>query len=197
MQEILLSAWRTVEAGGFNASERLSIKQAVRRWLFTVTLHHITHYREREQKWDKSRSAYTHLEMDEYAPSPFGQVEARLSLRCIERLKPELRDILADSALGYTAEEIAAKLGQNPNTIQGRLERGRKHMRRTLRSRNAATPLGIRSMQARMSSLDNRRGRASVPADLELPPSKPAPFPGEADHRCGRTSPDAGGRTSS
>ncbi|WP_437338481.1 RNA polymerase sigma factor [Sorangium sp. So ce394] len=152
MQEILLSAWHTVEVGGFHASEHLSVRQAVRRWLFVVTWHHITHYREREQKWEKGRDAYTHPAIDEYAPPPFGQVEARLSLRCMERLKPEVREVLADSALGYTAEEIAARLGQNPNTIQGRLERGREQLRRTLRSRNAATPLAIRSMLASMSA---------------------------------------------
>ena len=64
-----------------------------------------------------------------------------------------LRDAVADSALGYTAEEIAAEHGQNPNTIQNRLARGRKQLRRALRLKDAPTLLALRSMLARMAPL--------------------------------------------
>ncbi|HTN87545.1 MAG TPA: sigma-70 family RNA polymerase sigma factor [Sorangium sp.] len=153
MQEILLSAWRTVEAGGFYVSERLSVKKAVRHWLFVVTLHHTTHYREHQHQWEKGRASYKHPAMDGYMPPPSEQVEARLSLRGLERLDPCLRDAVADSALGYTAEEIAAEYGQNPNTIQHRLERGRKQLRRALRLKDAPTLLALRSMLARIAPL--------------------------------------------
>ncbi|WP_437720969.1 RNA polymerase sigma factor [Sorangium sp. So ce861] len=153
MQEILLSAWRTVEAGGFHASDCLSGAKAVRRWLFVVTWHHTTHYREHQHQWEKGRASYKHPAMDGYMPPPSEQVEARLSLRGMERLDPCLRDAVADSALGYTAEEIAAEYGQNPNTIQHRLERGRKQLRRALRLKDAPTLLALRSMLARIAPL--------------------------------------------
>ncbi|WP_437933822.1 sigma-70 family RNA polymerase sigma factor [Sorangium sp. So ce341] len=153
MQEILLSAWRTVEAGGLYVSERLSIKKAVRHWLFVVTWHHITHYREHQHQWEKGRASYTHPAMDGYMPPPSEQVEARLSLRGLERLDPPLRDAVANSALGYTAQEIAAEHGQNPNTIQHRLERGRKQLRRAHRLKDAPTLLALRSMLATMAPL--------------------------------------------
>ncbi|XXY13558.1 sigma factor-like helix-turn-helix DNA-binding protein [Sorangium sp. So ce216] len=153
MQEILLSAWRTVEAGRFHASERLSVTKAVRRWLFIVTWHHTTHYREHQHQWEKGRASYTHPAVDGYMPPPSEQVEARVSLRGLERIEPPLRDAVADSALGYTAEEIAAEHGQNPNTIQHRLQRGRKRLRRALRLKDAPTLLALRSMLARIAPL--------------------------------------------
>ncbi|WP_438026377.1 sigma-70 family RNA polymerase sigma factor [Sorangium sp. So ce233] len=153
MQDILLSAWRTVETGGFRPSDRLSKRQAMRRWLYTVAWHHIIHYRERELRWEKGRASYVHPAIDGYVPPPFEQIEARLSLGCLERLKPALRDVVMDAAFGYTAEEIAAELGQNPITIQHRVERGREQFRRALRVKDAPTPLAIKSMLASMPSL--------------------------------------------
>ncbi|WP_437934514.1 RNA polymerase sigma factor [Sorangium sp. So ce341] len=153
VQEILFSAWRTVEAGGFHASERLPLNEAVRRWLYVVTWHHTTHYRERQRQWERGRASYTHPATDGYIPPPFGRVEALLSLRGLELIDAALRDVVADSALGYTAVEIAAGRGQNPNTIQGRLARGRARLRRALRLKNAPTLLAIRSTLASMSPL--------------------------------------------
>ena len=69
----------------------------------------------------------------EPSPSPFGQVEARMTLRCLERLKPELRAVLAGTAVGNTADEIAAELGARPGTTNKRLHRGRKLLRKLLR----------------------------------------------------------------
>ncbi|AGP39461.1 hypothetical protein SCE1572_36240 [Sorangium cellulosum So0157-2] len=153
MQEILLSAWRTVEAGRFRANEHLSVNEAVKRWLHAVTWHHTTHYRERQHQWEKRRASQKPAATGGYVPPPFAQVEARLSLRGLERLEPALRNVVADSALGYTAKEIATELGQNPNTIQGRLQRGRERLRRTLRLKGAPTPLAIRSMLASMKPI--------------------------------------------
>ncbi|MGK3982347.1 sigma-70 family RNA polymerase sigma factor [Sorangium sp. So ce136] len=153
MQEILLSAWRTVEAGGFHASERLPVKAAVRRWLFVVTWHHTTRYRERQRQWEKGCASYMHPAADGYMPPPFKRVEARLSLRGLELIEASLRDAVADSALGYTAVEIATGRGQNPNTIQHRVERGREQLRRVLRLKDAPTLRAIRSMLASMLPL--------------------------------------------
>ncbi|WP_437898058.1 sigma-70 family RNA polymerase sigma factor [Sorangium sp. So ce124] len=134
MQDILLSVWRTVEAGAVPAREHLSMKQATRRWLDVVVWHHTTHYREFQRWWEKGRDSYAHAAIDDPMPSPFGQVEARLSLRHLDRIDPALRDVVVDAALGHTVEEIAAELGQDPSTIQERLARGREQLRRTLRS---------------------------------------------------------------
>ncbi|WP_437815123.1 RNA polymerase sigma factor [Sorangium sp. So ce1078] len=153
MKEILLSAWRTAEAGGFHASERLSLKEAVRRWLFVVTWHHTTHYREHQRQWEKGCASYTHPAVDGYMPPPFERVEARLSLRDLELIDAALRDVVAESAFGYTAAEIAAGRGQSHNTIQHRLERGREQLRRSLRLKDAPTPRAIRSTVASISPL--------------------------------------------
>ncbi|WP_437332091.1 hypothetical protein [Sorangium sp. So ce394] len=40
-------------------------------------------------------------------PQPFEKVDARLTLRVLKRLKLDLRAVLAEAALGYTATEIA------------------------------------------------------------------------------------------
>ncbi|AUX20922.1 ECF family RNA polymerase sigma factor [Sorangium cellulosum] len=153
MQEILLSAWRTVETGGFHASECRSVGESVRRWLYVVTWHHTTHYRERQHQWEKGRDSRVCSAINDVVLPPFEQVEARLCLRRLERIDPALRDVVADSALGYTAEEIAAERGQNPSTIQHRVERGREQLRRMLRSKNAPAPLAIRGMLASMPPL--------------------------------------------
>lgn len=133
LQDILLSVWRTVEAGGVPAREHLSMKQATRRWLDVVVWHHTTHYREFQRRWEKGRDSYAHAAIEDPMPSPFGQVEARLSLRHLDRIDPALRDAVVDAALGHTAEEIAAELGQDPSTIQEHLARGREQLRRALR----------------------------------------------------------------
>ncbi|WP_438023573.1 RNA polymerase sigma factor [Sorangium sp. So ce233] len=133
MQEIFLSAWRSVEAGRFRPSPDLPMKKALQRWLFAVTWHHILHYRERVYRWYKERAAYTTPGTESHAPSPFGQVEARLALRRLERLRPELRAVLAGTALGYTAEELAAELGTRPSTTNKRMHRGRTQLRKALR----------------------------------------------------------------
>ncbi len=129
MQEIFLSVWRSVEADRFRPSPSVPLKKALQRWLFAATWHHIFHYRERMYRWYKEQAEYT---APEYAPPPLGQVEARLALRGLERLKPELRAVLAGTALGYTAEEIAAELGANPVTTNKRLHRGRNQLRKVL-----------------------------------------------------------------
>ncbi|WP_438041936.1 RNA polymerase sigma factor [Sorangium sp. So ce128] len=153
MQDILLSAWRTVEAGGVPAPEHLSMKQATRRWLDVVVWHHTTHYREFQNRWQKGRDSYAHSAIDDLMPPPSGRVEARLGLRNLERIDPALRDVVMDFALGLTAEEIAAELGQNPNTIQERLARGRDQLRRVLHLNDAPTLPAIRSKLASMSPL--------------------------------------------
>ncbi|WP_437532664.1 sigma-70 family RNA polymerase sigma factor [Sorangium sp. So ce726] len=159
MQDILLSVWRTVEAGGVPAREHLSMKQATRRWLDVVVWHHTTHYRQFQNRWEKGLDSYAHSAIDDPMPSPLGQVEARLSLRHLDRIDPALRDAVVDSALGLTAEEIAAELGQNPNTIQERLARGREQLQRSLRLNERRCP------QAR-SPPD---GSASVTRDQAAP----------------------------
>lgn len=153
LQDILLSAWRTIEAGRFHAPEHLSMKDALRRWLHVVAWHHTTHYRANQDRWERGRDSYTRSAIDGHAPPPSAQVEARLNLRHLDRIDPALRDTVVDAALGRTAEEIAADLGQNPNTIQGRLARGREQLRRALRLNDAPTLLALRSMLARMAPL--------------------------------------------
>ncbi|WP_236644045.1 RNA polymerase sigma factor [Sorangium cellulosum] len=108
MQEILLSAWRSVEAGRFQPYQHVPVKKVLRCWLSAIAWHHVIHYRERVNRWHKARAACA---TPENAPSSFGQVEARMALRCLERLKPELRAVLAGTAFGYTAE---AELGAHP-----------------------------------------------------------------------------------
>ncbi|WP_437287647.1 RNA polymerase sigma factor [Sorangium sp. So ce406] len=132
MQEIFLSAWRSVKAAGFRPSPDIPLKKAMQRWLFAVTWHHIFHYRERVYRWYKEGAPYTTPRTECHAQSPFRQVEARLALRRLERLRPELRAVLAGTALGYTAEEIAAELGASPSTTSKRMHRGRKKLRKVL-----------------------------------------------------------------
>ncbi|WP_437304405.1 RNA polymerase sigma factor [Sorangium sp. So ce388] len=133
MQEIFLSAWRSVEGGGFRPRPEVPLKKALQSWLFAVTWHHIFHYRERLYRWHRELATLAAPGMAIHAPSPFGQVEARMALRCLERLKPELRAVLASAALGYTAEEIAGEFGAHPGTTNKRMHRGRRQLRKVLR----------------------------------------------------------------
>lgn len=133
MQEIFLSAWRSVEGGGFRPRPEVPLKKALQSWLFAVTWHHIFHYRERLYRWYRELAAFAAPGIASHAPSPFDQVEARMALRCLERLKPEVGAVLAGTAVGCTAEEIAAELGAHPGTTNKRMHRGRKQLRKILR----------------------------------------------------------------
>ncbi|HTN91391.1 MAG TPA: sigma-70 family RNA polymerase sigma factor [Sorangium sp.] len=133
MQEIFLSAWRSVEGGGFRPRPEVPLKRALQSWLFAVTWHHIFHYRERLYRWHRELPALAAPGMAIHAPSPFGQVEARMALRRLERLEPELRAVLAGAAVGYTAAEIAAELSAHPGTTNKRMHRGRRQLRKVLR----------------------------------------------------------------
>lgn len=132
MQEIFLSAWRSVEGGGFRPRPEVPPKKALQSWLFAVTWHHIFHYRERLYRWYRPRAAFTAPGIASLAPSPFGQVEARIALRGLDQLEPELRTVLAGFALGLTAKEIAAELGGGPLATYRRLHRGRGQLRKVL-----------------------------------------------------------------
>ncbi|WP_437623830.1 sigma-70 family RNA polymerase sigma factor [Sorangium sp. So ce1151] len=167
-QDILLSAWRSVQAGGFRPSPHLKVKRALSRWMFAVTWHQIIHYRERQRRWDMASASPEAPAVVRPAPSLLYQVEARLMLRALDRLKPALRDVVVGSALGFTAEEMAAELGQNPVTIQHRVERGRVQLRAILRPRDAPTPLAIRSM---LASVRSHRGR-TLTHDVAAPPDR-------------------------
>ncbi|MGK4001074.1 sigma-70 family RNA polymerase sigma factor [Sorangium sp. So ce1036] len=133
MQEIFLSSWRSMEVGRFRPSQDVPLKKALRHWLLAVGRHHVSHYRERMYRLYKERATCTVSGPPSHAPSPFGQVQARLALRRLEWLGPELRDVLTGTVLGYTAREIVAKLGGNPNTTNGRLHRGRRQLQKVLR----------------------------------------------------------------
>ncbi|WP_437934235.1 hypothetical protein [Sorangium sp. So ce341] len=64
---------------------------------------------------------------------PFEQVDARLTLRVLKRLKRALRAVLAEAALGYTTTEITVEFRKNPHTTYGRIHRGRRRFREALR----------------------------------------------------------------
>jgi RNA polymerase sigma-70 factor (ECF subfamily) len=132
IQEILLSAWCSVETGRFRPSPYLPMKEALRRWLSAVAWHHVFRYRERMNRWYSEYAASTAPGIASHAPSPLGQVEARLALRDLERLTPELRAVLAGTALGYSCKEIAAELGGNPLATNRRMHRGRRQLRKVL-----------------------------------------------------------------
>lgn len=130
MQEILLSAWCSVVAGRFQPPAYVPVRVALRRWLFAVAWRHVFHYRRRMHRWHKEREASA---IPGNAPSPFEQVEARLALRGLERFTPELRAVLAGTALGYTCREIAEELGGNSLATNRRMHRGRRQLREVLR----------------------------------------------------------------
>lgn len=131
-QEVLLSAWRSMEAGRFRPPQHVPLMKALKRWLFGVTWRHISHYRERQHRWYKELAAYTSPRFAYHAPSPYRQIEARLAIHQLSRLEPELRNVLVGTALGRTASEIAAALGRNPTTTNKRMHRGRRRLQKLL-----------------------------------------------------------------
>lgn len=133
MQEIFLSAWRSVKGGGFRPRPEVPPKNALQSWLFAVTWHHVFHYRKRLYRWYRELAAFAASVLTSHVQSSFSQVDTRLALRYLKRLTPELRAVLAGTALGYTCNEIAAKLGGSPLATHRRLHRGRKQLREVLR----------------------------------------------------------------
>ncbi|WP_159396713.1 sigma-70 family RNA polymerase sigma factor [Sorangium cellulosum] len=131
MQDILLSAWHTAEAGGFRPVQSHA-EYVLARWLVVVACRHILRYKKRQLRWHNGRAAFRALPLPSHT-SPLEQVDARWALRVLERLTPELRVVLAEAALGSTVTEIAADLGNNLHTTQKRLVRGRRRFREALR----------------------------------------------------------------
>lgn len=123
MQDILLTAWRRMQGGGFQPAH-VDVEYVLRRWLVGIAWRQILRDREHECRWHEC-VAIIGKSRPPCQASPLDQVNARLTLCVLERLTPELRAVLSEAALSSTATEIAAELDKNPHTTLKRLHRGR------------------------------------------------------------------------
>jgi RNA polymerase sigma-70 factor (ECF subfamily) len=105
---------------------------AVKRWLIGIAWRQASHYAERAYRRHevpkRDPTAFSHA----HSPSPFDQINAREELCTLSRIEPRFRVVLWFVALGWQVNEIAAELGENPNTAQNRLRIARQQVVRFL-----------------------------------------------------------------
>lgn len=133
VQRTRLAAWRWFGAAG-----------APRRWLARVArsqaaLELRAADRRREHE---TRAAEARPEYDAPASSASEALELRrVVLDAIERLRPELREVIVLRHLeDLSVDEVAARVGAPRETVRSRLARARERLRRDLRERAAVTP---------------------------------------------------------
>ncbi|WP_437732062.1 RNA polymerase sigma factor [Sorangium sp. So ce1335] len=130
VQEVLLGAWRSMRAGRFQPRPGVPDAVALERWIVGISWRHASRYVARaRRRYEVLVPSPGRLRQD-HAPGPLEQVEARRALHDLKRIDPRFRAVLGLTAQGYTIGEVAAALGQSPNTLWNRLRLGRLWFRR-------------------------------------------------------------------
>jgi DNA-directed RNA polymerase specialized sigma24 family protein len=132
VQEVFIGAWRSMQASRFRPLPGVPIDTALERWLIGIAWRQASHYTERAwyrhevPKRDPMVSCVVH------SPSAFDQIDARRKLCTLDRLESKFRNVLSLAAQGWQVGEIAAELGNNPNTTTTRLRIARRRFVRSL-----------------------------------------------------------------
>jgi RNA polymerase sigma factor (sigma-70 family) len=138
VQDVLLVAWRVIEAGGFRLSEGRSLADAVRPWLGVIATNIARNlfgspwYRQwRDDAVDKDV-----VDEDGEFASPEPDPEAWRAyldvIQALDRLSPEHRDAVTLTAGGMSVVEAGHALGISENTVTSRIWRARSALRVTM-----------------------------------------------------------------
>jgi RNA polymerase sigma factor (sigma-70 family) len=133
VQDVAVTALKRIGQGDFRPDPEKSLRDTVRAWLTgIVRFRAIDASRKaafRAQVMVSGPSREHPIDPDAHAvPSPEARFDAREELAAIARLKlsPPQREVVRLTALGYTAEEIGARMKLSPNTVATHLKRARK-----------------------------------------------------------------------
>ncbi|WP_437898950.1 RNA polymerase sigma factor [Sorangium sp. So ce124] len=138
LQDVMLGAWTSSQAGRYRPSSAREPLDALRRWLFGVCAFTCTHYHERafrrrEVPVDDPWAATGEERMD---PGHVGErIDAAEALMAIAALPTWAREVLVLAALGHGGTEIAELLRIPLGTAGSRLRLARARLARKLRRR--------------------------------------------------------------
>ncbi|WP_437659816.1 RNA polymerase sigma factor [Sorangium sp. So ce1182] len=131
-QETVLGAWRSMRAGRFRPPPAVAPADALRTWLAGVASRQASHYRDKAYRRHEAPPLDLQRLSMLAAPSPEDRLVARGLLRAFNRLRPELREVLALTATGLTMLEIAESLAIPRPTVATRLRLARRLFARSL-----------------------------------------------------------------
>jgi RNA polymerase sigma factor (sigma-70 family) len=145
VQEVLLGAWRAMQAGRFHPPLDAPLQHAMRAWLYGIARRQASHYLNVAHRRHETPSGETSILSDAATPVE-GQIDARAHLRAFLRLPRECQEVLALAAIGAGAREIARELAIPEGTVNTRIRRGRRLFLRALqRWRKLSTATGRHS----------------------------------------------------
>jgi RNA polymerase sigma-70 factor, ECF subfamily len=139
VQQCVVGAWLAIRASRFRPDPAVPLVGALRRWLVSIAIRSASHFRERAHRYREIPSGCARFvglgiaSASSSAAAPEAHVRAKETLRALSRLRPERREVLALTGLGWRQQEIARDLAIPEGTVATRLRLARGDLARLLR----------------------------------------------------------------
>ncbi|WP_437765180.1 sigma-70 family RNA polymerase sigma factor [Sorangium sp. So ce281] len=143
LQDVMLGAWASSQAGRYRPDPVREPLDALKRWLFGVCRFHCTHYHERAFRRREVPVADPWAATGEERVDPWHvgeRIDAAEALMAIAAMPLWAREELVLAALGHGGTEIADILGIPLGTAGSRLRLARARLARKLRRRRGTSP---------------------------------------------------------
>ncbi len=127
-QDVLLGAWKSMQAGRFRPQDGKPLQTALRVWLYGICFNQASHYHQRAFRHREVPMAEPWHVMREPSVSDEDDRAARLVVESIRALPPRSRKILSLVAMGHEMNEIAKELGISVSATHSRLRKARKRL---------------------------------------------------------------------
>ncbi|WP_437905177.1 sigma-70 family RNA polymerase sigma factor [Sorangium sp. So ce327] len=138
VQDVVLGAWMSSQAGRYRPDRTREPLDALKRWLFGVCRFHCTHYHERafRRREVPVFDPWAATGEDRVDPGHVGErIDAGTALMVIAGMPLWAREVLVLAALGHGGTEIASILRIPLGTAGSRLRLARARLARKLRRR--------------------------------------------------------------
>jgi RNA polymerase sigma-70 factor (ECF subfamily) len=135
LQDVLLGAWRSAQAGRFCPPCGTPLDAAIRIWLYGICFNRTTHYFSRAHRRHEVLVPEQWAAVQEPSGDAAAMLDAREALRAGFDLPEWARHVLAFAAVGFSTRETALALLIPVGTVRERLRRARKRLKALLAGR--------------------------------------------------------------
>ncbi|WP_437792714.1 RNA polymerase sigma factor [Sorangium sp. So ce693] len=126
LQDVLIAAWKAIQAGRYRPDPRIAPRRALQGWLHGITWRQAGHHLGRAHVRREVPVYDPRALVDEGSVDLDGRLLARAALRRLVELPAHHRDLLLAAAGPHPLTSYAREHGLNPATAAGRLQVARK-----------------------------------------------------------------------